>query len=138
MIAAWGRQPTADEVSKKAQRLRAELQEIDPAGRAVLVAGDPTAPAGFCKTWRDEADPKTWWFVALVVDPNRRRQRIGMALARKVESYARDHGGEVLRSETHADNPVSILFHEAIGFINDGEMTAPDGDKIIAFHRRLR
>jgi len=137
MIVAWGRQPAADKVSKKAESLRVELQGLDPARRAVLVAGDPASPAGFCKTWQDEADPKTWWFAALVVDPNRRREGIARALARKVESYARDHGGEILRSETHTDNPVSIRFHEAIGFVNDGEMTAPDGDKLIAFHRRL-
>jgi GNAT superfamily N-acetyltransferase len=138
LIVAWGHQPTTDEVSEKALRLRAELDGLDPARRAVVVAGDPSDPAGWCKTWRDETDAKTWWFAGLVVDPNRRRQGIATALERRVEVYAKDHGAEVLRSQTHADNSASIQFHEAIGYVNDGETTATDGDRLINFHRCLR
>ena len=138
MIVAWGRRPTTDEISKKAERLHAELSGLEPARRAVIVAGDLSDPAGWCKAWQDQTDPKTWWFAALVVHPSRRRQGIATALARKAAVYAKDHGAEILRSQTHADNSASIQFHEAIGFINDGEMTAPDGDRLIGFHRCLR
>ncbi len=134
---AWGRRPAADELSRKTERLQVELDSLDPACRVIVVAGAPAAPVGWCQTWQDDADRQTWWLVGVVVDPSRRRRGIATALARKVETYARDHGAAMLRSQTHADNPASIQFHQAMGFVNDGELSAPDGDRVVNFHRCL-
>ena len=43
----------------------------------------------------------------------------------------------VMKKIAFADNHTSILFHENFGFHNDGQFTAADGDRLVAFSLQL-
>jgi ribosomal protein S18 acetylase RimI-like enzyme len=92
---------------------------------------------GFGRVMRDKADVSQWLLFALAVHPEHRRQGIGTALARARIEYAKQHGARCIRSETHVDNAVSIRYHESMGFRCDGEVTAPDGDRLVRFQLPL-
>ncbi len=135
---AWGRQPSEAEIEKRVGRFEAEASGLDPASRPVFfVARKSGRLVGFGRVARDRNDPDNWWLFGLAVHPDHRRRGIGRALAVARIAYARAHGATVIRSETHLDNEASARFHEAVGFRNDGQFTASDGDRKITFRMVL-
>ena len=137
-ILAWGRQPSEQEIEKRAARLEAELSGGNAGSHPVsFVVRKCGQPVGFAKVARDGDNPQHWWLLGLVVHPDHRRQGIGRALAVARIAHARARGATTIRSETHADNETSIRYHEGIGFKNDGPFTAADGDHKVAFSLTL-
>lgn len=134
---AWGRQLDEDELTRRAVAFGEQLANIDANTAAMLTARKAGTLVGFCEMMQDSSNAAHWWIMGLVVHPAHRRCGIGGALTRAGIRYAREHGAAVIRSETHDDNPVSIRFHEAFGFANDGRFTASDGDRKIAFSLEL-
>ncbi len=132
-ILAWGRLPTAGEIERRARRLQAEVTNLDGTRQAIFLASKAGRLVGFGKVVRDSTDPSHWWLVGLVVHPDRRRQGVGRALSRARIAHAQARGATIILSETHTDNEASIRYHAAIGFRNDGEFTAADGDRKVAF-----
>ena len=136
-IVAWGRQVDAAEVDRRARDLEMEVGGLDQTMRGIFIAKTPTATVGFCRTVRDADDRTYWWLIGIVVHSDRRRLGIGKALVLDCIAYARARGARAIRSETHANNDLSICFHEGVGFSNDGRFTAADGDEKIAFSLEL-
>ena len=132
-IVAWGRTPELAEVEARTQRLLREIGQLDPAAKGIFVARDSGAIVGVGRVMRSGDSPVEWMVYALAVHPECRRQGIGRALLAARIAFARSHGARTIRSETHADNRISIAYHEAVGFVNEGRFTAPDGDEKIAF-----
>ena len=136
-ILAWGRQPSAIETEKRTARIEAEVTAIHPRRKGFLVARKAGRLVGCCRVVEDRNAPAQWWLVGLAVHADHRRRGVGRALVLEGIACARAHGAAVFRSETHADNQVSIRFHERLGFRNEGRFTAPDGDEKIAFSLNL-
>ena len=132
-VLAWGGQADEHDLKHKAATLREHLATLDFNAAAMLGARKVGTLVGFCQMQQDSSNAAHWWIMGLVVHPAHRRCGIGGALTRAGIRYAREHGAAVIRSETHDDNPVSIRFHEAFGFANDGRFTASDGDRKVAF-----
>ncbi len=132
-IVSWAREPSEEEVARRAARLEAEIASLDPRSKGIFLATIGAEPVGTCRVARDENDPGVWWLVGIVVHPRHRRRGIGRALARAGIAYARARGANLIRSETHADNRTSILFHSGLGFKSEAEFTASDGDRKVAF-----
>ncbi len=63
---------------------------------------DPVRPVGYLEGW--------------FVDPAWRRQRIGAALVRAAEKWARAHGCAEMASDTWLDNAEAQSAHAALGF----------------------
>jgi RimJ/RimL family protein N-acetyltransferase len=137
-ILSWGREPGAAEVERIASALAGELAALDATARGIFVAQTSSAPVGFCRVVRDEHDATHWWLMGIAVHPEHRRRGVGTGLVRVAIAYARARGAKVIRSETHRVNAVSIRFHEGIGFRNDGDFIAPDGDEKVAFSLSLK
>ena len=130
---AWGQRPDEDELTQRAATLREQLANLDSDAATVLGARKAETLVGFCQMMQDSDNPAHWWLMGLAVHPAHRRCGVGGALTRAGIRYAQEHGAAVIRSETHEDNPISIQFHEALGFANDGPFTASDGDRKVAF-----
>lgn len=59
---------------------------------------------------------KELWVEFIVVQKRFRRQKIGLALLAKLQSYAREAGIERLYSTINPNNPESIGLHQKAGF----------------------
>jgi len=134
---SWGRGFDAKGTRKRTASLKAEVQGLDPAERGIFVAGKSGVVVGFCRVIRDRGNEDHWWLAGVMVHPEHRRQGIGRARVHEAIALARARAATVLRSETHVHNELSIRFHEAVEFTNDGSFTAADGDHKTAFSYRL-
>ena len=137
-ILAWGKEPTPEQIASRAARIGRELQTLDPAKKIFFLAHRAGVLVGAVRLWRDSDDQTVWWLVGLVVHPQYRRRGIATRLTQACLAYAKDWQGNLLRSEVHLDNEVSIRFHEGFGFVNDGRFVAPDGDQKVAFSLPIR
>jgi ribosomal protein S18 acetylase RimI-like enzyme len=138
MLAAWGQSPTVEELDRRAMRLNDELQSMGRAVAAMFGAWSAGRLVGFGRAMQDKQDARSWWLFAVAVHPEHRRQRIATALARAAIAYAMKRGAESIQSQTHADNLVSIQWHLSMGFVNEGTVTAADGDRLVQFRIPLR
>jgi L-amino acid N-acyltransferase YncA len=130
---AWSGAASEDEVRNAAGALAKEIAGLDPQTKVLLVAKKGEAVVGFARVMRDRKDVTQWWLAGIDVHQAERRRGIGRALVSEGIAHARAKGCSLFRSETHVENETSILFHERIGFKNNGRFTAPDGDEKIAF-----
>lgn len=133
-IHAWNGEPTEERVCQQVERLTKDLASLDPERQAAFIARIGETVVGYGRVVCDARDHTVWWLVGAIVDPDYRRCGVARALAEGRLQYARRRGARMIRSETHADNSVSIAYHQAIGFVNDGPFTASDGDVKVAFH----
>lgn len=62
------------------------------------------------------ADGHRAWVYYLAVDPERRGQRLGEAMMRAAESWARAHGMPKLQLMVRGDNAAVVEFYRAIGY----------------------
>lgn len=56
------------------------------------------------------------WLTALAIDEGARRQKVGRALVRAVEAFAREAGCDRLSVTTHVRRSDAHAFYESIGF----------------------
>ena len=132
-IVAWGRKTTAGEIDARTKALTEEIAALNPSDRGVFVARKAGVVVGFAKTYREEENHRDWMLWHLVVHPNHQRQGVGRALVNRIIAFARERGGRALQSQTHFDNQRAIRFFEDIGFSNQGQVIAPDGDLLVCF-----
>ena len=135
-IIAWGREAEEAEITKRTKRIEKELAALDPAAKAILLARRAGKVVGICRITRDD-DGATWCLFGLAVGPEHRREGIGGDLAAACIDHARQRGANLIRSETHLDNTVSISFHEHIGFARHEIFIDTDGDQKIPFRLSL-
>ena len=79
-------------------------------------------------------------YISLIqVLPEYRRQGIGKALLRFIETFLRDAGHEVLYSSSQADEPEPQAWHRYVGFEECGFITGiNDGIGEVFFRKSLR
>lgn len=130
---AWGKGEDAERLRSMAQKLRQEVQEAVAEERCVFKAVRAQRIVGFARIRREPGDSTVWWFSGVCVEPLHQRRGVGTALFVACAAYAERWGASVIRSEAHSDNVVSIGFHRELGFHEDGEFTAPDGDRKVGF-----
>ena len=135
-VVAWGREAEEAEITKRTKRIEKELAALDPDAKAILLARRAGKVVGICRITRDD-DGATWCLFGLAVGAEHRRQGIGGALAAACIDHARQRGANLIRSETHLDNTVSISFHEHIGFARHETFTDTDGDQKVPFRLSL-
>jgi len=101
-MAEWLARP--DTIVLVAERPNGEgLAGFAEVGMRPFADGCNTSPVAFLEGW--------------YVDPDVRRQRIGSALLRAAEDWARQHGYREFASDALLENAVSHRAHEAFGFI---------------------
>ena len=79
-------------------------------------------------------------YISLIrVLPEYRRQGVGKALLRFIETFLRDAGHEVLYSSSQADEPEPQAWHRHVGFVECGFIASiNDGIGEIFFRKSLR
>ncbi len=92
----------ADATIFVAEEGHARLRGFAEVAERPYANGCDTSPVAYLEGW--------------YVDPAARRQGVGTALVRAVESWARSRGHRELASDTGLDNPVSQGAHERLGF----------------------
>ena len=78
-------------------------------------------------------------YIALIrVLPEYRRQGVGKALLRFIETFLRNAGHEALYSSSQADEPEPQAWHRHVGFVECGFITGiNDGIGEVFFYKRL-
>ncbi len=132
-ILAWGGQVDETAVQKKAQKLKKRIVAVEPSRQSMVIATARGHTVGYCRVVQDGTDASCWWLEGLIVHPAFRCRAVGRTAVYWAIAYACARGAVLMRSETHTDNPASITFHEKLGFRNDGEFTAKDGDRKVGF-----
>ena len=79
-------------------------------------------------------------YIALIrVLPEYRRQGVGKALLRFIETFLREAGHDALYSSSQADEPEPQAWHRHVGFIECGFITGiNNGIDEVFFRKRLR
>ena len=79
-------------------------------------------------------------YLALIyVQPDHRRQGVGRAMLRYLESFLRHQGYETLYSSSQADEPSPQAWHRAVGFVECGFIAGINPGQIgeIFFRKRI-
>jgi aminoglycoside 6'-N-acetyltransferase I len=99
-MAAWlARTDAAVVVAEREPRGLCGFAEV---GARSIAEGCLTSPVAYLEGW--------------YVDPDARRQGIGAALLRGVETWARQGGYQELASDTRLENEISQRVHQRLGF----------------------
>lgn len=99
-----------------AERLDGRLAGFLEVGSRSYADGCVTSPVGYIEAW--------------FVDPDVRRQGIGLALLAAAEAWARDRGYSEIASDALIDNVVSHAAHRRAGY--------DEVDRVVTFRKVLR
>lgn len=111
---------------------RCVIQDGRPAG--VLIAFWPgTDYASSNYRWFDEHETDFLYIDRIIVNPEIRKSGCGRLLYADIERFARDAGAKHLACEVNSEppNPVSMGFHEKLGFQPVGELANQDRSKCV-------
>ena len=134
---AWGKAPDNPQVHINAAKLKEEFQQIDPTDRQVYKAIRDGEVVGFARIRKSSDDPETWWFAGLAVHPSCRRRGVASALLHRCTEHAKSQGAKRVWSWSHSDNQESLGWHRSVGFTEEEESTAEDGDRKVRFSLSL-
>jgi aminoglycoside 6'-N-acetyltransferase I len=114
-VRAYFAAPEPDAVVFVARRPGGGLAGFLEAGTRSVAEGCESRPVAYVEGW--------------YVDPDVRRQRVGAALMRAAEGWARSAGFREIASDARLDNVVSHAAHRALGFA--------EVERIVCFRRVL-
>ena len=124
---------------------------IEAEAHAVMIAEDDAGKrvgaVVLLAPGRDYENPNYRWFEdqlesflyvdRIIVSADARKQGVGLALYAEALELAEDHGAGCVTAEVNLDppNPVSIAFHEKLGFTPIGEQSLPNGKRVVMLSR---
>ncbi len=125
----------------------AELSELAEMASLALVVEDDAGPAGFVLaldsglayssenySWFTERSDDFLYVDRVVLDPRLHGRGIGRRLYAEVFAAAARAGRAEVTCEVNIEppNPVSMAFHEALGFVRVGSQPTEGGRKVVA------
>ncbi|MGI9421415.1 MAG: GNAT family N-acetyltransferase, partial [Geminicoccaceae bacterium] len=108
------------------------LQDGKPVGALIaLWPGQPYASSHY--RWFEQHHTSFLYVDRVMIDGAARKGGHGRRLYADIEAFARDRGAERIALEVNSEppNPVSMRFHEALGFVPVGELANEDRSKIV-------
>ena len=111
---------------------RCTVQDGRPAGALIgLWPGTDYASSHY--RWFEEHHQGFLYIDRVMIDSSARKGGHGRRLYADIERFARDHGARSIACEVNSEppNPVSMRFHEALGFRPVGELANDDRSKCV-------
>lgn len=111
---------------------RAVIQDGNPAG-ALIALWPGTAYVSDHYRWFNEHHADFLYIDRVMIDATTRKGGHGRRLYTDIEHFARSSGARHLACEVNSEppNPVSMRFHEALGFRPVGELSNNDRSKCV-------
>lgn len=119
-------------ILKKAGYARKSLQDGEPAG-ALIALWPGTDYASTNYRWFDEHHTGFLYIDRIMIDAAIRKGGHGRRLYTDIAQFARAQGASALACEVNSQppNPISMRFHETLGFEAVGELNSDDRSKCV-------
>ena len=111
---------------------RIALQGGEPSGALIALWPGTTYASSYYR-WFNEHHADFLYIDRVMIDATTRKGGHGRRLYADIESFARAEGARHLACEVNSQppNPISMRFHEALGFRPVGELTNDDHTKCV-------